>query len=413
MNSFFDYDLPEENAEEELQRWLDDCSGKDWHWYAKFLSGNDTLLTGGHQAGPYVPKQVIFELFPSIADSSELNPRVSFPVRVDPAGDEVVVTAIWYNNRVLGSGTRNEARLTNWGGRASPLLDPESTGSLCLMAFHRPEGRDAEACRVWLCQSAAQEDIVLDRIGDLEPGRWSFISHSDALDRLRRSDSPCRLNLDQIPPPWLLNFPMAREIVEYAAAQRPGSRRLDPDRRLLVRRDCEYEVFRSIEEAWVLPRLREGLATVDLFVGFANAVTNRRKARSGASLELQLRIIFDEEGLAYSHQAVTEGRKRPDFLFPSAQAYHEAESSEGLRILAVKTTCKDRWRQILNEADKLPIKYLLTLQEGVSDHQFREMRSAGVILVVPSPLMSTYPQTVRTELISVSDFIREARSLRV
>jgi hypothetical protein len=55
-------------------------------------------------------------------------------------------------------------------------------------------------------------------------------------------------------------------------------------------------------------------------------------------------------------------------------------------MLAAKTTCKDRWRQILNEADRIPAKHLLTLQEGVSEGQFREMNDAGVRLVVPRAL---------------------------
>lgn len=55
-------------------------------------------------------------------------------------------------------------------------------------------------------------------------------------------------------------------------------------------------------------------------------------------------------------------------------------------MLAVKTTCKDRWRQVLNEADKINNIHLFTLQEGVSLTQFREMQSAGVKLVVPLPL---------------------------
>ncbi len=52
---------------------------------------------------------------------------------------------------------------------------------------------------------------------------------------------------------------------------------------------------------------------------------------------------------------------KPDFLFPSAGAYHDTEFPvENLRMLAVKTTCKDRWRQILNEADKIHQVHLFT-----------------------------------------------------
>ncbi|WP_366544546.1 type II restriction endonuclease, partial [Salmonella enterica] len=78
------------------------------------------------------------------------------------------------------------------------------------------------------------------------------------------------------------------------------------------------------------------------------------------SLELHLEQLFNEYGLkTFETQAVTEGNKKPDFLFPSAQAYHdEAFPEQKLRMLAVKTTCKDRWRQILNEADRIQDIYL-------------------------------------------------------
>ncbi|EHU4109733.1 restriction endonuclease, partial [Escherichia coli] len=107
-------------------------------------------------------------------------------------------------------------------------------------------------------------------------------------------------------------------------------------------------------------------------------------------------------------QAVTEGNKKPDFLFPSAEAYHNVEFPvENLRMLAVKTTCKDRWRQILNEADKIHQVHLFTLQEGVSSAQYREMKDAGVRLVVPSTLHKKYPEAVREELITLGAFITE------
>jgi hypothetical protein len=402
-----------DHSTEELRNWLERVSGEGWFWYAKILSANDTLLTGGHQAGPYIPKSVIFELFPSIASSRELNPRTSFQVSIDSHNIEHSATAIWYNNRVTAFGTRNEARITNWGGRSSPLLDPESTGSLCILAFFRDAGTgDAELCRVWVCSSVQEEEIVTDVIGPVEPGGTYFSAPVD--DRLvvpPPVDSPCWLTLDSIPPHWLLEFPPAAEIVERAAANLAASRHLPPDQRLLKRRVCEYEIFRSVEQEWVLPRVREGFRTVDLFVNFANSVTNRRKARSGASLELHVSKIFQEEDLPFSHGEISEERKRPDFLFPSAEAYrNSATPAERLRMLAVKTTCKDRWRQILNEADRVPAKHLLTLQEGVSEHQFDEMRRAGVRLIVPEPLHTAYPRTVRPELLSLEGFITEIRA---
>lgn len=64
---------------------------------------------------------------------------------------------------------------------------------------------------------------------------------------------------------------------------------------------------------------------------------------------------------------------------------------EQLISLAAKTTCKDRWRQIINEADRLRdrTKFLCTLQQGISTAQLDEMQEERVILVVPRPFIAT------------------------
>ena len=392
----------------EVHEWISDVSGPHWYWYAKVLTGNDTLLTGAHQAGPYIPKQVVFTLFPSVANSRDLNPRRSVDVSIDSHGVSTTCSAIWYNNRVVGVGTRNEARITGWGGSSSPILDPDSTGSLCVFAFMRFGESDATACRVWLARSLEEEEALSSRVGGVDPGISVFLDPREAdLDFFGRDlDQPCRMPREQIPPEWLEQFPSPSAIHDLSVANLPSARQKNPDDRLLVRRSCEFELFRSIEEAAVLPRIVRGFQSVDHFIDYANAVTNRRKARSGASLELQLRRIFDEEDVRYSHGAVSEHGKRPDFLFPSVDAYQAAKFPAGkLRMLGVKTTVKDRWRQVIDEAERLPIKHLLTLQEGVSVSQFKQMTVAGIRLVVPARLQSAYSPEVRSELISLTDFI--------
>ena len=397
----------------ELPEWLRQVSDDGWLWYVKVLSGNDTLLNESHQAGPYLPKQLILYLFPSIADAGAENPRAQFQAAVDSHGEAATPTAIWYNNKLRG-GTRNECRITNWGGASSPLLDPESTGSLCLFAFRAVPGRDAGLCRIWLCRNVDEEELITDRTGPVEPGGGLVHSPGPAGGNVSSTsaaprESNCRLARDELPVAWLASFPHASEVVALAIARR-GLHRLDPDGRLVRRRQCEFDLFRSIEEAVVLPRVREGFATVDQFVEFANSVTNRRKSRSGTSLELHAKAIFEEEGLPYAYDQVSEENKRPDFIFPSARAYRDPDfPAERLQMLAVKTTCKDRWRQILNEADRIPAKCLLTLQEGVSPNQFGEMKAAGVRLVVPEPLHKAYHSDIRSELLTLSTFIDQTR----
>ena len=142
------------------------------------------------------------------------------------------------------------------------------------------------------------------------------------------------------------------------------------------------------------------------FVAFANSVTNRRKSRAGKSLELQVKQIFDEERVEYSWGKATEDKRTPDFIFPSIEHYHNASwPASKLRMLAAKTTCKDRWRQVLNEAGRIGEKHLLTLQEGVSIPQYREMKSEGVILVVPRLLQGKYPTEIRDELLTLEEFL--------
>ena len=227
--------------------------------------------------------------------------------------------------------------------------------------------------------------------------------------------APCRLAAEDIPPDWLSAFPTGAEIVAESVRMRPERGR-GPDDRLLRRRDCEYEIFLSVEEAVEMPRIREGFGTIDEFVSRAQSILQRRKARAGRSLELQAKEVFREEGLResenFDHDVESEPGRRPDFLFPSQACYRDPSfPADRLRMLAVKTTCRDRWRQILNEAARIPTKHLLTVQEGVSETQFREMKESGVRLVVPARLRTHYPDAMRHELTSLEDFIADVRPL--
>lgn len=407
----------------DLSDWLDDFTGSDFVWYVKRLSGNDTLANKSHQAGPYIPKEFLFEIFPSIARKDIKNPDQRFDLYVDSHMDHQNVRAVYYNNKFHGNPKkgRNETRITNFGGRNSALLDPDSTGALVIFAFRLDTDRSAVDCHVWVCDHPTEEDLIEDRIGPVEPGKgivWS-VDHDSGLLPLfeARTRLSCWLKPAEIPAPWLTCFPTAAEIVHKAVELSP-LRSLNPDQRLLRRRKCEFEIFRSLEQSIELPHITAGFSTVDDFVARAQTILQRRKARSGLSLELHLREIFLEErlieGRHFSHQPESDPGKRPDFLFPSEVAYkNDAFAQDRLRMLAVKTTCRDRWRQILNEAKRIPRKHLLTLQEGVSKRQFGEMTEAGVQLVIPARLMKKFPKSVQPHLQTLESFIGDVRLLNL
>ena len=371
----------------DLTNWLDEFFAPGFVWYAKRLSGNDTLANGSHQAGPYIPKLFLFGVFPALKRQDILNPDVWFDLSIDSHPDtRRSIRAIWYNNKFHDGGRhpRNETRLTGFGGSGSALLDPDSTGSLAIFAFGLDDHGAATQCRVWVSRNETEERLIEDYIGPVEPGKGTIwpLYHPVLSGVTKVTPATCWLKPDEIPQEWLHVFPTGKDIVEKAMELRPDASG-SPDKRLLKRRDCEYNIFRSLEEAVELPAIRRGFDTMDEFLRHAQSILQRRKARSGRSLELHTHRIFREEGLRenhdFAHQPESEPGRRPDFLFPSAEAYSNMAFPEArLRMLATKTTCKDRWRQILNEADRIKRKHLLTLQEGrVGEAIQRDARGWG------------------------------------
>jgi hypothetical protein len=81
-------------------------------------------------------------------------------------------------------------------------------------------------------------------------------------------------------------------------------------------------------------------------------------------------------------------------------------------MLAVKTSCKDRWRQVLAEADRIREKHLLTLEPAISRIQTAEMQGQGLQLVLPASLHATYQPDQRAWLMDVAAFVGLVGELR-
>ena len=182
----------------------------------------------------------------------------------------------------------------------------------------------------------------------------------------------------------------------------------NPDRKLIDWTETEYRLFRALEYARYGDMITHGFSSVEEFISTANAVLNRRKSRAGKSLEHHLAALFVGNSIRFTAQAVTEGNKKPDFIFPSQADYHNADfPTDRIISLAAKTTCKDRWRQVINEADRLrgKNKYLCTLQQGISTAQMDEMEAEKVILVVPKPYIASYPRDRQHRIWTIGKFI--------
>lgn len=370
--------------------------------YCKFLSANDTGLTGGHQAGIYISKPSISILFDE-AGVKGRNKEKWVKIRWQD-GSETATRFIYY-----GQGTRNEYRITNFG-RGFPFLRPEYTGALFVLAQNSPEDYQG-----FILNTEDEIDQFLETFG-LSPADTNRLIETEQVQAETQEQIAIQEFIRSLPGDFPVSEAMssaARDIqnrvynhLEYV--------RTNPDRKIIDWTNTEYLLFRAIERARYGETISRGFQSVDDFVTMANMVLNRRKSRAGKSLEHHLAAIFDGNEIVYTAQAVTEGNKRPDFIFPSQTAYHDMGfPTEKLISLAAKTTCKDRWRQVINEADRLRDrpKYLCTLQQGISPAQMDEMQTENVILVVPQPYIASYPRDRQDRIWTLTRFVNYVREV--
>ncbi len=214
-------------------------------------------------------------------------------------------------------------------------------------------------------------------------------------------------------------FPATRDFSAYARSTlKDLDARAEPDLVIMTWMEREEILFRTLERYLIADRLSKGFAgevnagvDVDGFLSFSLSVQNRRKSRVGLALENHLELLFVENGLRYARTAVTENKAKPDFLFPGVAEYHNpAYDSLKLTMLGVKSTCKDRWRQVLAEADRIDNKHLLTLETSISTHQTDEMASKCLQLVLPRGLHQTYTPAQQAWLMDVTAFTELVRA---
>ncbi|MFW5437860.1 type II restriction endonuclease [Paenibacillus apiarius] len=189
----------------------------------------------------------------------------------------------------------------------------------------------------------------------------------------------------------------------------------EPDQTLLKWIEQEEKLFKRLERHFVSKRLEEGFrgdgnTDVEGFIQFSLSVHNRRKSRVGYALENHLEEIFKAHNLTYSRTAVTENKSKPDFLFPHINNYRDMTFAESrLTMLGVKSTCKDRWRQVLAEANRISNKHLFTLEPGISENQTDEMQANHLQLVLPKRLHDTYKPRQQSWLMDLGAFIQLAK----
>lgn len=248
-----------------------------------------------------------------------------------------------------------------------------------------------------------------DRIGFAA----TYILESIGIDVAPPTDS----FLDQMLDRFGRFFPKTAEFSAFARETLPDvDCRQSPDTALLAWMEREEILFRTLERHIIGDRLAEGFRRDDIepFIQFSLSVQNRRKSRVGQALEHHTQELLVANSIRFKRAAITENRAKPDFLFPGEGEYHNpAFSPLDLTMLGVKSTCKDRWRQVLSEADRIDEKHLLTLETAISANQTNEMQSKRLRLVLPRGLHGTYSAVQQGWLLGVDDFVDVVRERQV
>jgi hypothetical protein len=208
-------------------------------------------------------------------------------------------------------------------------------------------------------------------------------------------------------------FPTTKEFSEYARATMPEVGAMDePDMVLIAWLEREEILFRTMEKHLIAEHLSCGFSgDVDGFLQFSLSVQNRRKSRAGLALENHLERIFRAHNIRFDRTEITENKSKPDFIFPGITEYHDMTfDTTRLTMLGAKSTCKDRWRQVLSEAARISNKHLLTLEAAISENQTDEMKRHNLQLIIPKAIQSTYTTAQQDWLMNLDRFIQLVRT---
>ena len=296
--------------------------------WCRFITGNDTGTTGSHQAGFYVPKCASELLFDELGRKGENKEKT---VQIKWQDDFTTESCMKY----YGQGTRNEYRITRFG-RDFPFLQDDNVGDLLIIA------KFTEEDYVGYVLSSDEDIDEFFATFNLPPDETNQLI--DVSGIVMPDDKITQLLQEFVN--RFSNFPEtktmavgARDCFNQAYNIADTELISSPDEILLNWVDTEYRLFRLMEEKVYAEKMTKPFGSIGAFMQMANEVLNRRKSRAGKSLEHHLADIFTHNKLVFEEQTVTEDNKKPDFLFPNSECYHNLQfPADDLIVLGAKTT---------------------------------------------------------------------------
>lgn len=113
------------------------------------------------------------------------------------------------------------------------------------------------------------------------------------------------------------------------------------------------------------------------------SIFQSRKSRAGKAFEYIIKELFTRLSYPFSEQVDIEGAT-PDFVMPS-EAYFRKRPLDSI-IFTAKRTLRERWRQVVTEANKGYSFFLATIDQKIGSNQIEHAAKHKIYLVVPASL---------------------------
>lgn len=376
--------------------------------FLKKLSRNDCSwadLPGNHQAGIYIPSAIQeSRFFPKLENTNREKPHIydTFFATLWPATGEVRQSRLkHYSNK------GREFHFTRLPKEQFAGLSP---ASLILGGILKAS---VEGTWYWfiVVDSVSDEAEIIESAFSL-PADFHFgLFSPDVVSRGLDEEETLIAELTSALRDGVLEAFIARQklprpdqLASQAQSQWLQQHRqlaLDPfaieapgDAVMRISRDIEYSLYKRAElrqrAAQVAGLLLRGQDPVTALVrGFGQldalflSAAQTRKSRAGRSFEQHVQRLLVDGRVRHEAQAVLGGR-RPDFVLPDVATLNRARD-RGAVILSLKTTLRERWKQLGLERPHAPV-FLATVDDRVSSEAIADMARNGIVLVVPESL---------------------------
>ena len=145
-----------------------------------------------------------------------------------------------------------------------------------------------------------------------------------------------------------------------------------------------YVEYLSLEEQAFNKAIQDGLfgdkdsLSMEKLKSFFLSVSQSRKSRAGKVFEL---II--ENLLKYLNYPIDTQKKiqnlKIDFILPSRK-YYDIDPL-GTILLSAKRTFRERWKQVVSEADQSNTFFLATIDKDITKIQLNEIQNSGIYVI--------------------------------